>query len=160
MSIWDPSIPSSSFQKPHLIPTIFFFSNAVLPLFVSFLKLGRYSPFMGAKKNERTDNRGNSDVFFKVPVKKDISSIETETIARAERTISTIDNYLAKVGAAGRRGVLGKDLFPQIVRIRHFRDMLDSWRKEALSMRDRDDERTRASRLQEFVLICNSFSGV
>lgn len=160
MSPRDPSIPFFTFQNPQTNLRVFPLSDPIAPLFVSFLKLGRYSPFMGAKKNDRTDNRRNSDVFFKVPVKKDISSIETETISRAERTISTIDNYLAKVGAAGRRGVLGKDLFPQIVRIRHFRNMLDSWRKEALSMRERDDERTRASRLQEFVLICNSFSGV
>jgi len=160
MSPRDLSIPFLSFQNPQTNPHAVSFSGTTSRLFVSFLKLGRYSPFMGAKKNDRTDNRRNNDVFFKVPVKKDISSIETETIARAERTISTIDNYLAKVGAAGRRGMLGKDLFPQIVRIRHFRDMLDSWRREALSMRERDDERTRASRLQEFVLICNSFSGV
>jgi len=127
---------------------------------VSFIKIGRYSQSMAAKKDETGSLRASSNFSGRVPVKKDISGIESETIARAGKTIQAIDNYLSKVQVAQSGRSIPKDLFPEIVRMRHFRDMLDSWRRDAISAHGRENEPERRSRLQEFIIICNTFSGV
>ncbi len=114
---------------------------------------------MAAKKDETGSGAGKY-ISGRVPVRKDIALIESETIERASRTIIAIDNYLSKVQSAQSGRSISKDLFPEIVRMRHFRDMLDSWRKDAASARGRENEPERRMRLQEFMVICNTFSGV
>ncbi len=126
---------------------------------VSFIKIGGYRQSMAAKKDETGSGAGKY-ISGRVPVRKDIALIESETIERASRTIIAIDNYLSKVQSAQSGRSISKDLFPEIVRMRHFRDMLDSWRKDAASARGRENEPERRMRLQEFMVICNTFSGV
>lgn len=90
----------------------------------------------------------------KIPVRMDSSSIEEQTIERVNRTMATIENFLSRVDAAGRPDAM----FPQIVRIRRFRDALGAWRRVALKTRKKDDDENRIRRLRDFVLICRTYS--
>lgn len=91
----------------------------------------------------------------RIPIKTDISTVETETVKRVNSTISAIENFLAKWDASKTKP---DDLFPQIVRIRQFHDALLSWQRNALRASQRSDDESRIKRLRDFVLICRTYS--
>lgn len=99
------------------------------------------------KSSKRTDKK-------KIPVKTDISSVEKETIKRADRTITSIEKFLAKWDASK---IKNDAMNPQIEKIRRFHSELVKWQKDALKGH-RDADKTRLRRLQEFVIICRNYS--
>lgn len=103
---------------------------------------------MAKKKSSKKASREN------VPVKTDISSVEKETIKRADRTITSIEKFLAKWDASK---IKNEAMTPQIERIRRFHSELMKWQKDALrGQRDKDGDRLK--RLQDFVIICRNYS--
>lgn len=91
----------------------------------------------------------------KVPVKNDIASVEDETIKRVDRTLTTIEDFLAKWDQSKTKP---DDMLPQIVKIRQFHGALLSWQRSALKGRAKDDEQSKVRRLRDFVLICHTYS--
>ncbi len=57
----------------------------------------------------------------RIPVKNDISSVEAETIKRVNKTLTNLEDFLAKWDAAKSKP---DDMFPQVVKIRQFHDAL------------------------------------
>ena len=86
--------------------------------------------------------------------KKSINSVEEETMKRVAKTLSTINEFLNKWDEASAPD----DLIPQIVKIRKFRDALSSWKEQALKTKGKEPDETMMRRLQEFVLICQTYS--
>lgn len=86
--------------------------------------------------------------------KNDINSVEDETMKRVAKTLQTINDFLSRWDEASAPD----DLIPQIAKIRKFRDALSDWKEQAIRTRNREPEEARMRRLQEFVLICQSYS--
>jgi ribosomal protein S15P/S13E len=91
----------------------------------------------------------------KVPVKTDINSVEKDTVKRVNRTIETIENFLAKWNASG---VKPEDMIPHIERIKKFHDELLGWQKDAQKQHGRESEVEKLRRLEAFINICNNYS--
>ena len=91
----------------------------------------------------------------KVPVRTSTAAVEEQTIARVERTIRTLDEFLAKWDGAK---VKPDELFPQVMKIRQFHEALTSWQRDALKAKKQTDEEGRMKRLRDFVLICRMYS--
>jgi hypothetical protein len=91
----------------------------------------------------------------RVPVRMDSASIEEQTLERVDRTMATIEDFLSRWDAAGRKP---DTLFPQVAKIRRFRDALGAWRRTALRGRAGKDDEARMLRLRDFVLICRTYS--
>ena len=90
-----------------------------------------------------------------VPVKTDIASVEDETIRRVNRTLTTIEDFLAKWDASRARP---DSMFPHITKIRQFHDALVSWQSGALRSRGKAGDEERIKRLRDFVLLCRTYS--
>ena len=104
---------------------------------------------MARKKSSK-----NTDVR-KIPVKTDISSVEAETIKRADRTISAIEKFLSRWDSSEIRNNM---MIPQIEKVRNFHDALVDWRANAVKSHKGEDDKERLQRLQEFVTICQRYS--
>lgn len=91
---------------------------------------------------------------IRIPVRTDIASIEAETIKRVGKTISTLENFLSRWDASKAKP---DGMFPQVVKIRKFYQVLASWQKEVARSKNVNDE-TRTKRLQDFVFICKNYS--
>lgn len=91
----------------------------------------------------------------KVPRKLDLNSVENETMERVERTLKNIDGFLSKWNKATTKP---DDMFPQIMKIKKFHDALESWRRDAIKTKGKEKEDARMRRLQDFVLICDTYS--
>jgi len=91
----------------------------------------------------------------KIPVRMDSASIEEQTIERVNRTMATLENFLSRWDASRDRP---NGMFPEITRIRRFRDALGAWRRVALKAKRKDDDENRIRRLRDFVLICRTYS--
>jgi hypothetical protein len=111
--------------------------------------------FMVKKKAAPKTRISRKETAGKVPVRTDMSSVEDETIKRTGRTISAIENFLAKWDAAK---IKPDDMFPQIVKIRQFHDALVSWQKDAVRFKAKADDEGRVKRLRDLVLICRTYS--
>jgi hypothetical protein len=92
---------------------------------------------------------------IRVPKKTDISSVEEATIERVNRTLTSIEGFLAKWDSSN---IKPDDLFPQVVKVRQFRDALHNWQREALKSRGAWNEQSSMRRLREFVLLCRTYS--
>ncbi|HSB47405.1 MAG TPA: hypothetical protein VLD37_05300 [Candidatus Bilamarchaeum sp.] len=91
----------------------------------------------------------------RIPVKTDSVSVEEQTIKRVNRTLTTIDNFLAKWDASK---IKPDPMLPQIIKIRQFKEALEKWQTEAVKAKGGGDEPTRIRRLRDFVLICRMYS--
>ncbi|MBD3210606.1 hypothetical protein GF318_04470 [Candidatus Micrarchaeota archaeon] len=91
----------------------------------------------------------------KVPKKTDIASVEKETIERVNRTISSIEEFLAKWEASKIKPDV---MLPQVERIREFREALEKWEKKAVKGQTKKNEKARLKRLHDFVTICRTYS--
>ena len=91
----------------------------------------------------------------KVPVKNDIGSVEEETIKRVDRTLTTIETFLAKWDHSR---IKPDDMLPQIVKIRQFHDALARWQTDAVKGKEKNSEDMKVKRLRDFVLICRTYS--
>ena len=89
-----------------------------------------------------------------VQMKTDVVSVEAETIKRVDKTISTLEVFLSKWDASKLKP---DHLFPHVIKIRKFYQVLQRWQKEATTKK-KVDEATRARRLREFVFICKTYS--
>ncbi len=90
-----------------------------------------------------------------VPVKTDSAALEEQTIARVERTIRTLEEFLSRWDSAVTKP---DSMFPEVVKIRKFHDLLIDWRDDALSARGKGDEKSRVKRLRDFVVLCKMYS--
>jgi hypothetical protein len=99
--------------------------------------------------------KAKSSGVKRIPEKSDMSFVEEETIQRVDRTISTIEGFLARWDGSRLKP---DDMFPQVVKIKRFHDALLSWQKEAVRSRGKEDDAARMKRLQDFVLICRTYS--
>lgn len=91
----------------------------------------------------------------KVPRRLDIDSVEEDTMKRVGHTLKIIEGFLAKWDAAKARP---EDLLPQIMKIRKFHDALQTWQRDAVRTRGKEDDDARMRRLRDFVLICQTYS--
>jgi hypothetical protein len=91
----------------------------------------------------------------RIPDKRNMTSVEETTISRVDRTISTIEEFLARWDASK---IKPDDMFPQVVKIKRFKDALLAWQKEAVRARGKADDESRMKRLRDFVLICRTYS--
>jgi len=91
----------------------------------------------------------------KIPKKLDVNSVEDETMKRVGRTLNSLESFLAKWDAAPKKP---DNVFPQVVKIRNFHGALESWQREALRTKGKEDEKARMDRLRDFVLICQTYS--
>jgi hypothetical protein len=89
-----------------------------------------------------------------VPVRMDSASIEEQTLERVDRTMANIEDFLSRWEAVRKPDAL----FPQVAKIRRFRDALGAWRRMALRGRGKKDDEARMHRLRDFVLICRTYS--
>lgn len=90
-----------------------------------------------------------------VPVRTDSAALEEQTIARVDRTIKALEEFLGKWDSSESKP---DSMFPEVVKIRKFRDLLGQWQKEALSARGKGDEKSRVKRLRDFVVLCKMYS--
>ncbi len=91
----------------------------------------------------------------KVPKKIDIDSVEEETMKRVGRTLEILANFLANWDAAA---VKPDNMYPQVMKIKKFYDVLEGWQRDALKAKGKEDYDARMRRLREFVLICQTYS--
>jgi len=85
----------------------------------------------------------------------DSASIEEQTLERVDRTLATIDNFLSRWDSARNRP---DAMFPEIVKIRRFKEALSAWQRLSLKAKKKDDEENRIRRLRDFVMICRTYS--
>jgi hypothetical protein len=91
----------------------------------------------------------------RVPVKTDSVSVEEQTIRRVNKTLTSIENFLARWDASRMKP---DEMLPQIIKIRQFRQALERWQTEAVKSKGSSDEQSRIRRLRDFVLICRTYS--
>jgi len=91
----------------------------------------------------------------KIPRKLDLNSVEKETLKRVERTLTILEDFLAKWNNAG---TAPDDMFPQIMKIKKFRDALANWKQDAMEAKSDESYESRMRRLRDFVLICQTYS--
>ena len=114
-----------------------------------FLKLERHyhqRVFLMAKK--KSSKKGIS-----IPVRTDVSSVEAETIKRADHTIAVIEDFLGKWESSR---IKNKVMVPQIDRIKKFHKELIRWKNDAMESKGNDESKLK--RLHDFVLICKNYS--
>lgn len=90
-----------------------------------------------------------------VPVRTDSAALEEQTISRVERTIRTLGEFLARWDSSESKP---DSMFPEVVKIRKFHDLLSEWQKDAVSSRGKGDEKSRVKRLRDFVVLCKMYS--
>jgi len=141
-------------------PSSFYFHNlflyncvflSVKKIYQVFLKLERHyfdQVFLMAKN--KSSKKGTSS---KVPVRTDVSSVEAETIKRANHTISSIEKFLKKWESSK---IKNKLVVPQVERIKKFHDELVKWEKKAA--KHKGSEKDKLKRLHKFVIICRNYS--
>ncbi len=99
--------------------------------------------------------KGAKDSVKKVPVKADTAALEEQTLAKVERTLRTLTDFLSRWDSAETKP---DSMYPEVVKMRRFRDMLLSWKMEADKARGRNDEKGRIRRLRDFVVLCKIYS--
>ena len=98
-------------------------------------------------KSASNSNREGSD--------SDISNVEEETIKRVNKTMKSIEEFLAKwEGSKLKAG----EMLPQVERIKEFHKELGRWQKDAVTNRGRGSYEARMKRLEDFIIICRSYS--
>lgn len=91
-----------------------------------------------------------------VPKKVDFSLIEKEALERSNRTISTIENFLAKWDSVKQKP---ESLKQEISKVKRFYDSLILWQKSTLrAQKSKFDEAAAKKRLASFVHICQNYS--
>jgi hypothetical protein len=110
---------------------------------------------MVKKKPAAKSKPARKEAVRKVPMKTDMASVEEETIKRVNKTITTLEEFLVRWDASSLKP---DDMFPQVIKIRHFHDSLLNWQKAAVKSHGRESEQSRLKRLRDFVLICRSYS--
>ncbi len=110
---------------------------------------------MVKKKTAAKGKPAGKEAAKRIPIKTDIVSVEAETIKRVNKTIATIEEFLARWDASS---IKPDDMFPQVVKIRQFHDALLGWQKTAVRAQGRETEESRLKRLRDFVLIIRSYS--
>jgi hypothetical protein len=90
-----------------------------------------------------------------VPVRTDSAALEEQTISRVERTVRALGDFLARWDSSESKP---DSMFPEVVKIRKFHDLLSEWQKDALSARGKGDEKSRLKRLRDFVVLCKMYS--
>lgn len=86
----------------------------------------------------------------------DVVRLEKESLEKANRAISSIENALATWNAAKVKPV---DLAPRVNKLRYFHDALSTWEKKMLkAMGTTQDVQERIGRLREFSDICYMYS--
>lgn len=85
----------------------------------------------------------------------DISSVEEETIKRVNKTIKSIEEFLAKWDGSKLKA---EEMLPQVARIKEFHKELAKWQRDAVTNRGRGSYEARMKRLEDFVIICKSYS--
>jgi hypothetical protein len=107
-----------------------------------------------SKKDKSVKKKGKS-TKRKVPVKTDISSVEEDTIKRANHTITAIEDFLARWDASGIRQEI---MVPEVERVKSFHKELVKWQKKALKEHSKSTDKARLKRLHDFVMICRNYS--
>ena len=128
----------------------FFYSSAGLS---TFIKLNEKS-FYGVLMSKRSP-KGNNRKAAGVPRRMDLNSVEQETMARVNKTLKVIGNFLQKWNKVKK---VPEDMMPQIKRIRKFHKELAGWQKNALKATGKESDEARVKRLREFVEICLNYS--
>lgn len=90
-----------------------------------------------------------------VPKKTDTASVEKETIERANRTITAIEQFLAKWDASNIKPEI---MLPQVEKVKKFHNELAKWEKRAVKAQKKSTDKARLKRLHEFVVICRNYS--
>src|SRR4030042_2352021 len=86
----------------------------------------------------------------------DISSVEDEALRRVDKTMKTIEDFLARWNASK---ISSGGVLPEVEKIKEFHTALAQWQRKAAMGRSGSDEE-RMERLEEVVLICRAtFSG-
>ena len=85
----------------------------------------------------------------------DISIVEEETIKRVNKTMKSIDEFLAKWDSSK---VKAEEMIPQVAKIKEFHKVLSKWQHDAVMSKGRGSNAERMKRLKEFVLICETYS--
>lgn len=109
---------------------------------------------MARKKAERGGREGGS-ARKAVRARVDVGAVEDETIRRVSRTISTVEDFLAKWDAASLKP---DSMFPHVARIRKFHGELVGWQRAALKAKGREGEESQIRRLHDFVVLCQTYS--
>jgi hypothetical protein len=91
----------------------------------------------------------------KVMVKTSASAVEESAIERAGRTITALEAFLAKWDSSPNKP---DSMFPEVVKIRRFCELLRGWRKEAVGARGKGDEKAMVRRLRDFIVLCRLYS--
>jgi len=85
----------------------------------------------------------------------DISTIEEETLNRVNKTMRSIEGFLARWNASK---VKAGEMIPEVAKIKEFHKALTEWQRKALANRGKGSREDRMKRLEDFVLICRSYS--
>jgi hypothetical protein len=113
---------------------------------------GNAKAFSGSSERSAVRNKANPK---NVPIRTDSAALEEQTISRVERTIRTIGDFLAKWDSSE---IKSDSMFPEVVKIRKFHDLLSAWQNDALGARGKGDEKSRVKRLRDFVVLCKMYS--
>ena len=88
--------------------------------------------------------------------KPDFSKIEKEAMQRADRTLSTIENFLLKWDSSKQKP---SSMTAQISKVKRFYEALSVWQKSTLkAQKSKFDEAAAKKRLANFVHICQNYS--
>ncbi|MEW6748583.1 MAG: hypothetical protein AB1295_02670 [Candidatus Micrarchaeota archaeon] len=85
----------------------------------------------------------------------DISSVEEETLKRVDKTMKALEDFLSRWKASK---IASGGVLPEVEKIKEFHRALSEWQRKALTGRGRGSDEERMERLEEFVLICRSYS--
>lgn len=119
--------------------------NSIINLRTGALTMARKS---SAKKKSSGSKKDYSD--------DDVVRLEKESLAKANKAISSIENALATWNAAK---IKPDALAPRVNKLRYFHDALSRWEKKMLkAMSTTPDVQTRIGRLREFSDICHLYS--
>lgn len=112
---------------------------------------------MAKKKplNRKSVKKKGKAGSIKVPVKTDISSVEADTIQRANHTITAIEDFLARWDASQIKEEM---LVPEVEKVKGFQKELVKWQKRAVKEHGKSTDRARLKRLHDFVMICRNYS--
>jgi hypothetical protein len=85
---------------------------------------------------------------------EDIERMEKQTLEKANRALSVIENTLAIWDASKEKP---EDLRPRISRLKYFYEALAGWEKRVLTAKNEDID-TRIGHLREFSDICHAYA--
>jgi molecular chaperone DnaK (HSP70) len=86
----------------------------------------------------------------------DITKLEKESISKANQAISAIESAIEACKASDEKQ---EEYDEELKKLRYFRDAMSKWVKKMLvSMKKKDDLKTRVERLREFSDICYAYS--